>query len=45
MLNIISVEIEKLKSNPSWDPEELKTLENVISKFTFTCNPPERGKF
>lgn len=44
MLNVISIEIEKLKLFPSWDSTQVNTLENVISKFAFVCNPPERSK-
>lgn len=44
MMNIVSLEIEKLQLFPSWDSTQKITLENVISKFAFTCNPPERSK-
>lgn len=42
ILNVVANEIEQLKTQLIWSSNDKKTLENVVSKFSATCNP-EKG--
>lgn len=43
-LDVLTFEIENLKTYPYWDSNDKKTLNNVVSKFAATCNP-KRSKY